>query len=404
MKSQLFYKNPYQFEFEARVIDQIQEDDLFAVVLSETCFYPGGGGQPADRGYLNKIPVVKMKQENGVIKHYLPTPLYGNIVHGQIDSRWRIDFMQQHTGQHIISAALYKIGNYETVSVHLGEEYTAVELNSPQIPLTHILKAEELANDVVLQNLPVLVHYVSPEEISKFPLRRISQHTGTIRIVEIKGFDYSGCGGTHVQRTGEVRLIKFIGQERIRQRMRLQFKIGNRALGDYGKKHEIITILHRELSCGTDEILGAIHKLKEQVKSQRRQIQELQKEFLPMLASHLIRDAEVINHVHLIFQVYEDKDMNRLRILANALQQSSYKTIFLLFNISTDNENINWMFGTSEDVAINLREVVEPLLPIIEGKGGGKGTLFMGGAKSKNQIPHFLKSARTEIVRRLKNE
>jgi len=404
MTTKLFYNDPYQFEFTARVIECNAQNGLSEVILDQTCFYPGGGGQPADRGILNDISVLELKEENGIIKHYLPTPPLGIEVRGKIDEQRRLDFMQQHTGQHIISAALQKVASCETVSVHLGEDYTAVELNCSEITPDLIQDAENLANEIITQNLPVIVHYITPDELKQFPIRKIGNASGRIRIIEIEGFDYSGCGGTHLKRTGEVLLIKFIGQEKIRKRVRLHFKIGDRALADYREKHHIVTALNRELTCSTDEILDSINKLKNRIKEQHRQIQELQNELLPFLANRLYQEASNYRGTRLIFHIFEDKDMSWLKSLAYYLRSRFNKNIFLFLNKSSDNEKTKWVFGKSEDVQVNLRERIESLLPLIEGKGGGNNSFLMGGAKRKENLNQFLVAAKNELIKELENE
>ncbi|MFQ5583628.1 MAG: alanyl-tRNA editing protein, partial [Calditrichia bacterium] len=229
MTERLYYDNPYQMEFEAEVVEQIRGNGHWLVRLSRSCFYPEGGGQPADRGFLNDIPVVDVQSENGEVYHYLPEKLAGPRLRGKIDFKRRFNYMQQHSGQHLISACFLQEGNFPTVSANLGSEFTTMELDCKTISEETLRKVEHRANEVIRQNVPIHCYLVSRTELKNIPLRKAPPGLEKIRIVEIENVDYSACGGTHVSRTGEIELVLYSGVEKIRGRVRVYWKIGRRA-------------------------------------------------------------------------------------------------------------------------------------------------------------------------------
>ena len=210
MTEKLYYKDPRMESFQAQLVHQMQEGDHWIVVLDRTAFYPEGGGQPADRGLLNGIPVIDVREREGEVYHVLPEALnQEGPVQGRIDFPTRFDFMQQHTGQHIVSASLIETAGYPTISASLGESYTAVEIDINSIQDAEIEAAEVLANRTVTRNLPVRTHWIQPEEAEHYHLRKPPPDVQRLRIVEIEGTDSAACAGIHVEKTGEVGLIKF---------------------------------------------------------------------------------------------------------------------------------------------------------------------------------------------------
>ena len=152
MTEKLYYTDPYQFKFKANVLDRLNDGKRLGLILDKTCFYPEGGGQPADNGWLNNVFVYDVQSKGETIVHYIEHDIKDSFIKGKLDSQRRLDYMQQHTGQHIISQALMKVGQYKTVSVHLGELYSAIEVDVPNIPESDLLKVEELANKIVNDN------------------------------------------------------------------------------------------------------------------------------------------------------------------------------------------------------------------------------------------------------------
>ena len=221
MTEALYYKNAYQFQFQAKVIKRVEIKDKGGVVLDQTCFYPEGGGQPADRGNLNGIRVSDVRKIDGEIIHFMDQPLPSDQVEGIVNQEWRLEYMQQHTGQHILSQALLKVGKCQTVSVHFGDSYTAIETNKEKISDQILNDVEKLANEIINENVPVNLLWVDPAEVDRYHIRRPPPDVSKVRIVQIENFDAAACGGLHISRTGEVGLVKVIGKEKIRGHTRV---------------------------------------------------------------------------------------------------------------------------------------------------------------------------------------
>lgn len=236
----LFYKDPYKQDFDG-VVTGIETDEKKGVriLLDRTCFYPEGGGQPSDSGDLNGVPVLDVRKEGDEVVHLVSDTsafAIGGMVHGVVDWERRYDFMQQHTGQHLISAAFFNTREINTVSVHLGEEISTVELDVEKIEDEILVEVERAANLAICMNRSISTEWVTDDELDTATLRRAPKVSGDIRVVSVEDLDRVACGGVHVGRTGEVGLVKLVGTELMRGHLRTIWKIGTRAYDDYQKK------------------------------------------------------------------------------------------------------------------------------------------------------------------------
>ena len=255
MLHKLCYQDPGKLEFKAEVLKIQKDKGGFGVLLDVTWFYPQGGGQPADKGWLNNLPVLDVREEGGKIYHYLSRELKRGPVKARIDPESREEYKQQHTGQHIISAALWKIGGYKTVSVHMGADYTTVEIETPDITENELRQTEELAHKIICSNRDINIIITNPLEVNKYSLRKPCEVSGDIRLVQIRDFDSVACCGLHVKNTREIGLVKAIGIERIRGNTRISWKIGKRAYMDYDKKTITFEYLRNCLETGEDKFV-----------------------------------------------------------------------------------------------------------------------------------------------------
>ena len=250
MNDRLYYQDDYIQTFSAQITKRGTEEDGTAyVVLSETAFYPTGGGQPCDLGLLGDIQVVDVEEIGGEVRHRLSSPLPEEIteVTGQIDWERRFDHMQQHAGQHILSAAFLEVVQAETLAFHLGKERVTIDVRLDELTEDVWIKVEQRANQVVLENHPIIVRFVDEAELATLPLKKQPSVTENIRVVMIPDFDYNPCGGTHPARTSEVGMIKILGWERHRGNIRLEFICGWRALRDYTRKQATVRELASHL-------------------------------------------------------------------------------------------------------------------------------------------------------------
>jgi len=405
MSEQLYYNDPHLSRFEARVLQQRHEGKRWAVILDRTAFYPEGGGQPADRGTLNGIPVLDVQKKGEEICHYLGEPLTeatgDTVVRGTIDWPRRFEFMQQHTGQHIISASLIEAAGHRTVSAYLGEHYTAVEIDSDDIREEEIEAAEQLANKRVTGNLPVQIHWISPQEAEHYHLRKPPPDVQRLRIVQIEGVDAAACAGIHVATTGEVGLIKYNGLEKIRGRLRLHWLIGERAYMDTREKDRLVAALNRELTCGTEDILPSVRDLRGKIREREQRISQLEKTLAEQRVRSLLEQAETRNGVRLVLENFSPEDSSFVQAVFQKLLDHPNSVTCILVR---RNGNVQWRVGCSEDLDLPWKQILPELFPLIEGKGGGRGRSWQGVGANPEGAKLFLDALRKAVWKRLSRD
>ena len=387
----LYYKDPDQFEFTAQVIDLRPRPEGLQVLLDRTLFYPEGGGQPSDHGTIAGIGVIDVRKEEGEIWHTLktgdspPSLSPGDEINGLVDRARRDDYRQQHTGQHIVSAAFTKTGDYPTVSVHQGETVTTIEIGVPEIGLDDILAAEALANRVISQNRPIHFHWTDRAGLESFDLRRPTSQEGSIRIVEIEDFDQAACGGVHFNTTGQVGLIKYLGHEKIRGHVRTLWAMGNRALADYQRRVEVCGALTELTSAPLEELPRRVEEIL--LESSRRQaaLREANHRTAEVLTRQLLGGNE---KGILTAPLRENKEVFR-EISQLLTRQEGLR--FCLTNIPPEEpDRLFWYMGHGDGVALPFGEMRGTLLPLIDAKGGGKPPLYQGAGNLPDGESAFL--------------
>jgi alanyl-tRNA synthetase len=406
MTELLYYSDPRLTDFEARVLQQRSEGERWAVVLDRSAFYPEGGGQPADRGQLNGVPVLDVQKKGEEIHHYLAEPLAGGtaegtVVQGTIDWAGRFDFMQQHTGQHIISASLIEAAGYRTISAYLGERYTAVEIDSDDIQEEEIEAAEGLANRRVTGNLPVQIHWISPQEAEGYNLRKPPPDVERLRIVQIEGVDAAACAGIHVATTGEVGLIKYDGLEKIRGRLRLRWLIGERAYRDTRQKDRLIAALNRELTCGTGAILSSVQDLRNKIRERDQRIYQLEKILAEQRVQGLLTQAETRMDVRLVMESLSSGESSYAQTVYEILLDQPKTVACILLHRDAD---IQWLIGCSEDLDLPWKQILPDLFPLIGAKGGGRGRSWRGVGIDPKGGERFLEALKQAIWKRLSGD
>jgi alanyl-tRNA synthetase len=284
----LYYDDSQRDAFEAVVVDARSEAEGTRVALDATAFYPGGGGQPADRGTLDGRSVIEVTAEDGVVWHRVDGALAaGARVEGRLDWARRFDHMQQHTGQHILSRAFVEVARADTLSFHLGDEVVTIDVGHPGPDPGLLRRVEDRANAIVWEDRPVRTHVVPLERALAFPLRKPPDVEGDVRVVEVEGFDWSACGGTHVARSGQVGMIAILGTERYKGGTRVAFACGGRALARLRAASETLRALCLEFTSGEADLPRAIARLKADVRS-------LESRLKPLLAESIAREAEAL--------------------------------------------------------------------------------------------------------------
>ncbi|RLC97491.1 MAG: alanyl-tRNA editing protein [Chloroflexi bacterium] len=385
MTERLYYTDSYCVRFSGRIVEQLTWEGHPAVVLDRTAFYPTSGGQPSDRGTLGGVAVldVVVREEDGAIVHILsgvdlldfPKPERSQV-EGLVDWPRRFDHMQQHTGQHILSAAFEQVLDADTVGFHLGAETSTVDINVPRLDPTLAAKVEELSNRVVWENRQVSVRFVGPDELAALPLRRPPTVEGPVRIVEIVNFDLNPCGGTHVARSGEIGLIKIVRLDYRGNETRVEFLCGGRAWRDYRDKNAMTTRLSGLLTVGHWELAQAVERLQGEAKHLRQELRRVRKRSLKMEAAELAKAAVARGPYRVVWRVWEGREPGELRSLVQELARNS-DVVALLAGVG---ERAHLCFACAEGLDLDVASLLREACSRLGGKGGGQPRLAQGSA------------------------
>lgn len=382
----LYLSNTYQKNCTSQVKDIRPSPTGIEVVLDRTIFYPTGGGQPHDTGTIAGCVVKDVYEDQATVVHVVESePSTGSVL-CELDWSRRFDHMQQHTGQHILSAVCEQVLDADTIGFHLGSEHTTIDLDIGAITDDDVAKIEAVANHIVFSNLPLSAYHVRAEAISNFPLRKPPQVRGDIRLVEIQKYDYSPCGGTHTSYTGEVGLIKVLRVEKVRQSVRLIFVCGGRALQDFQRKTGIVNQLVETLSAPEPEILTATNRLFEQIKDRSKTVRSLQQQLLDYAAQHLRENASTHNDIHFIRACFDRFDADQIRRLAAKLTEQEDIIVLL----ASTQGKVHFVFGCSDNVSIHMGQILQQSLATIGGRGGGRPTNAQGGCADASKVDEAL--------------
>ncbi|WEG10843.1 DHHA1 domain-containing protein [Pullulanibacillus sp. KACC 23026] len=400
MKNRLYYQDAYIHTFEAEVVHRgLDENSNHYVILSNTAFYPTGGGQPCDLGTLNDVKVVGVEVVEGEIYHYLEKPLPDEEQHvfGVIDWDRRFDHMQQHAGQHILSAAFQDLFGYKTVSFHLGKESVTIDLQTPNVSKKELEVAFQKANEIVFHNEPILTKWVEPDELSHYPLRKPPKVTEDIRLVIIEGVDYNACGGTHPRRTGEVGPIQLLGTERMKDNVRISFLCGWRAIKAFQSKHDILRRLTHSFNRPEEELYSTIEQAFHEQNRLKAELANVMATLLDQEAISLIESAEGLeNGCKLIARFYIDRPLQELQQLSHSIKDHDPNTIILLTVL---NENkLQLIASRGKDVSQDMNKMVKSVLPLINGRGGGKADHAQGGGEAVMTASALLEHLKRAII------
>ena len=378
MTDRLYYADPYSAEFDATIVGVDRQGGRALVRLDRTFFYPTSGGQPFDTGALGGYRVVDVVEDaEGDVVHVVgeaPALLQpGAHVHGAIDWQRRFDHMQQHTGQHVLSAAFDRLFQVRTVSFHLGVDSSTIDL-AREMTSRELTAAEDEANRVVWSNRPVSVRFVSAEEAASLPLRKEPVRGGRLRLIDVEGFDLSACGGTHVARTGEIGVIAVASWERFKGGQRLEFQCGRRALGRLRLLRDATDASAKLLSVTGAELPGAIEHLQTASQEQRRALSVLHADLARYRAAELADAAESTPRGRLAMAAI-DADAGTLKAMATAIVS---RDGFIAVLASTARPALV-VVARSADVGVASQDVLARLTAKFGGRGGGKPDLAQGG-------------------------
>lgn len=400
----LFYDDPCRRSFDARLLDRRTDGESIQIRLDQTAFYPEGGGQPCDRGRIGEAKVLDVQKEGdlsedgeALIWHTVDRDPFAAgsadaALPCEIDWSHRFDYMQQHTGQHILSAAFLRVAGLETVSVHQGEEYTTIEFDAQSLPAGQELEIERLANRVITERRRVRTYWCGEDEIPSLNLRRPPKVRGSIRIVEIEDFDCVACGGVHTSETSEVSLVRVLSRERIRGRLRYSFLIGERAHAHHRSCRDIVASLGDTLSVPATRLPDRVDALLEQSKQLEYELGEAKRRHavdraqLLVDAAEPVRDAGSLRAVHLLDS---GSDPGELRSVAEALAE--HEALLFILGMHTE-KGLVWIVGHGSGVNINLKDLKAKAFPAIDAKGGGKPPIYQGKGSASGDWDAFVRA------------
>jgi len=373
----LYYIDPYCRSFRAVVTGSFDHEGRPAVTLDRTAFYPTSGGQPFDDGRLGAVQVTETIDADEVI-HVISSPLSaGSTVAGEVNWTRRFDHMQQHTGQHLLSAAFDRLFENQTMSFHMGADGSTIDLARDASP-ADIERAVDAANDVVWEDRQISIRFVSWEEAITLPLRKDPAREGTLRLIEISGFDLSACGGTHVSRTGAVGGVVVVASERHRGGVRLTFVCGGRAVRTLRGYRDAIAGSVRALSVLPHELPSAVERIQAESRDLHKQLQELRTELAGYEGRRLAADAADVAGVRVVVQTLAGWDAPGLKAVASAIVAAGRVCTVLLSAAPP----LSLVVARSPGVPLDAQLLLRQLIERFGGRGGGKPDLAQGGGFS----------------------
>lgn len=401
----LYYRDSRLIEFDALVISLSELDDgQVAVTLDRTAFYPMGGGQPTDTGTLGDARVVDcIDAEDEGVMHVIQglVPQIGDKVHGKIDWLRRLDHLQQHTGQHILSAAFVQLLDAPTLSFRMLEHECEIDVALENPTDERIERAVDLANQIIWESRSISIRQVTPEQAATLPLRKEPAREGELRVIEIDDFDLTPCGGTHARSTGEVGVIAVRSWERAKGLTRVHFMAGVRALADYRRANHTAREVAALFSAGREDSPALVTRLVEENKKLRRRTVELEQIASHVEADELVKQARTSSPTPdddssrdtrptVIARTFVDRSAESLKHLAIALITHP-KTVALLG--SSDGDTARLVFARSADANGDMNELMRTACALVGGRGGGRPDIAQGGGSDVERLTDAIDSA-----------
>ena len=396
MSDRLYYADPSLASFDARVSDirevsRTEGRSLWQIALDRSAFYPTSGGQPHDTGLLTatssggallQAPILAVEEdEHGEVWHTTPKPLLaGTAVRGYVDWSRRRDHMQQHSGQHLLSAVIYRQLEAATVSFHLGEMTSTIDLAREALSHEELERIEDAVNEIIAENRPVTMRTIPRVEaemlLAAGALHKLPEREGDIRLIEIDDLDLNACGGTHVEATGQIGGLLIRGTERMRQGIRVEFVCGHRAV--VTARRDLATLTHAAtaLSVGRLDVADAVDRLLAESKAANKSRQKLTEELAQYHAASLLQQYPLQGGRRLVRLTFTDQDAGYLKLLASRLIASSPQTCALL--ASTQEEPARVVVAATADLKLDCGSLLREALATYGLRGGGSPTMAQG--------------------------
>jgi alanyl-tRNA synthetase len=405
MTNRLYYRDSFLYDFDAE-IREVLDSPRPALILDRTAFYPTSGGQVHDTGMITSDADAKFRvtevadTEDGRVVHYVESVSNsikpGSRVRGQIDVARRRDHMQQHSGQHVLSAAFLRLHNMPTVSFHMAEDYCSIDLDTPTLSKEQIESAERLANEIVLENRGVDIRFVTREEAGNLGLRKVPPtEREELRIIDIRDFDLSACGGTHVAQTGQIASILLRKTEKVRQGWRVEFVAGQRAVATARRDFTALTETAALFSAHIYEVPQQARKSLDEIRTLRKQREQSQEELAAAQAAALLAETSEVNGRKFVVRTLADRDLNFVKLLAQKLTRLSPHVVALL---ATTSPQPSLVFAQSAGLPFDMGALMKETMAKLGGRGGGSKDLAQGGIPNADGIEAVLKAIAEKLT------
>jgi alanyl-tRNA synthetase len=413
MTDRLYYHDSFLYDFDAEV-RSVVDSPRPALILDRTAFYPTSGGQIHDTGWIaiasggesktsdSKFRVTEVADtEDGKVIHYLEAPVKdvqpGAHVHGEVDPTRRRDHMQHHSAQHVLSAAFVRLFNMPTVSFHMGDDYCSIDLDTPSLSKQQVEEAERLANEIILENRVVDVRFVSREKATQLGLRKLPPaEREQLRLIDIRDFDLTACGGTHVNQTGQIGGLLLRKTEKVRQGYRVEFVAGQRAVATARRDFSTLSESAALFSANIYDVPQQARKSLEEIRLLHKQAEQWQEELAAAQAAALLAETAEDDGRRVVVRVFSDREMNFLKLLAQQLTRQTSAVVVLLASKSPQPALVfAQSAGQPHDMGTLLRQVVTKL----GGRGGGSKDLAQGGVPKADGLEAALADTAQTLTR-----
>ncbi|MBZ5569342.1 MAG: alanyl-tRNA editing protein [Acidobacteriia bacterium] len=416
MTERLYYTDPNLTEFEGRFVafsNITEERPHLGIILDRTAFYPTSGGQLFDTGWLSdadfpdgpKLRIVEVTElPSGDIAHCVEVPEGGvgiqkdAVIRGVIDRPRRRDHMQQHTGQHLLSAVFIELFNAPTVSFHMGDETCTIDLDVKALSPEQIREVKRRSNQIIADDVLVEIKFAPLEEARQMGVRKIPPEVkDKLRLIEIRGHDLTACGGTHVGRTGEIGAILVRKTEKVKQGMRVEFVCGARAIATARQDFETLTSAAALFSSHLYDVPEQIRKILDESKSAGKREQKTLAELAEFMAARMVADTPEINGVRLITRTFADRDLGFIKLLAQKL--ALHPGVVALLATTVPQPSL--VFAQSASGRFDMGALMKESMAALGGRGGGARDLAQGGPPAGSDVAGMLNSIATKITNAL---
>ncbi len=404
MTQRLYYHDSFLYDFDARVVESLERDGRHAVVLDRTAFYPTSGGQVHDTGKFvlagkSEVPVIDVvDEEDGRIFHFTAEPVAtGTAVHGIVDALRRRDHMQQHSGQHVLSASFVRLFNMPTVSFHMGAESCTIDLETASLTPAQAQQAEQVANEITSEDRPVAVRFVALEEARQLGVRKLlPKQSGELRLIDIHDFDLTACGGTHVRSSGQIGAILLRKTERVKQGVRVEFVCGLRAVALARKDYTTLTEAAAIYSAHIHDLPQQVRRSQEEVRGAAKAQHKLLEELAGLSAERL--RAATQGSPRVIIQYFPERDAVFIKLLAQRLTAGQNDVVALL---ASGAGQLTLVFARSPGQKFNMGQLMKDAMAQLGGRGGGTADMAQGGlpqgAADVTQIENILRETAKKL-------